>query len=205
MVPEDFPSPADVEAAAKRLAVDPARYAAHLMLLSDADAGREVARALEGLGRDPGDRDLVYGEHAGGLVFIREPRARQLAAVVDAWWTSSTWGEFRTRVEAHGPADEMLAYFGYPDDYPPDDEPLTDEQKDSYTQDGDWPAWPAAEMLDWVPREIARMGESGVSMASGVALFFELDQAEELVAAFAEHGFWCRRDDDLVEAAHALN
>jgi len=204
-VHEEFPSPSDVEAAAKRLSVDPAQYAAHVMLLSSADARRELARVLESASRDQGDRDLVYGEHAGGLVFIPEPRARQLAAVVDAWWNSSTRGEFRTRIESYGLADEMLAYFGYLDDYPSDDEPLTDEQKNSYTQDGDWPPWAAAEMLDWVPKEIALLGESGISMTSGPALFFELDQIAELVAAFEEHGFACRRDDVLVQAAHAVS
>lgn len=202
---EEFPSSADVEAAAKRLAVDPAQYAAHVMLLSSAEANREVGRILAGASTDRGDRTLVYGEQAGGLVFIPEQRARQLAAVVDAWWTSSTWGEFRTRVDSFGVADEILAFLGYPEDYPPDDETLTDDQKHQYTQDGDWPPWPAAEMLAWVPKEVAELGQPGVSMSSGPALFFELDQMGELVAALERRGFTCRRDDSLVQAANALN
>jgi hypothetical protein len=94
--------------------------------------------------------------------------------------------------------------FGYPDDYPPDDEPLTDKQKDEYTADGDWPSWPAAEMLDWVPKDIAQMGDAGVSMVSGPALCFDPAQEQELVAAFRRHGFRCRRDDNLVRSANAL-
>ncbi len=162
-------------------------------------------RVLARGSQDVMERYLVYGEHAGWLVFIPERRARELATVVDAWQTSSTWGELRTRVEALGLADEVLAYLGYPDDYPPDAEPLTDDEKQGYTREGEWPSWPAAEMLSWVPKEVAELGESGVSMTSGPALFFDPDRSSEIVAAFEKAGFICRRDDDLVWATYAVH
>jgi hypothetical protein len=172
--------------------------------LSRDDAAAEVARALRRGTESSLEQDLVFGEWMDNLVFIPEERAKDLAEVVDAWWSSSTWGEFRHRVEARGVAEEFLAVFDYPEGFPGDNEPLTDEQKDEYTGDGDWPAWPAAEMLDWVPQQIANMGESGVSMVSGAALFFDPAQERDLVAAFEQRGFRCRRDDDLVAATNAL-
>jgi hypothetical protein len=202
-VPTSFPQPDQVRAAADRLGVDPEQYAAHLKLLSHDEAAEEVARALQ-RGTKLVDQDVVYGEWSESLVFIPERRAEDLAEVVDAWRSSSTWGEFRHRVEARGIAEEFLYPFEYPEGFPGDNEPLSDDQKDEYTADGDWPAWPAAEMLDWVPQDIAGMGESGVSMVSGAALSFDPEQERALVAAFEQHGFRCRRDDDLVAATHAL-
>jgi len=38
------------------------------------------------------------------------------------------------------------------------------------------------------------MGGSGVLMTGGFARFFELDQAQQLVAVFEGHGFTCRRE-----------
>lgn len=203
-MPSSRPQSDQILAAADRLGVDPEQYAAHLKLQSPDEAAEEVARALR-RGTEPlAGQAVVYGEWFESLVFIPEKRAKDLAEVVDAWWNSSTWGEFRRRVEARGITEEFLYPFEYPEGFPGDNEPLTDHQKEAYTGDGDWPAWPAAEMLDWVPQEIADMGERGVSMVSGAALFFDPEQEQILVAAFDRHGFRCRRDDDLVAAAHAL-
>lgn len=201
--PEEAPSPADVEDAAKRLRIDPSQYAAHLSLLDDAAAGAEIARVLGPSDAAQPDRSLVYGTaESNNLVFIPEQRARDLAEVVDAWWHSATWGEFRRRVEARGLTDTMLAPWEA-EGCPPDDELLTKEQKEWYTGDWDWPSWPAAEMLEWMPSDVLDLGEPGVSMTSGPAVWFEPEQAPVLVAALEERGFACRRDDDLVRGAGA--
>jgi hypothetical protein len=199
------PSHEQVRAASNRLGVPADQYAAHLALLSAAEASSELARVLSDNKPEPIDHNVVYGEMTdGSLVFIPEARARVLAEVCDAWWHSDTWGELRERLEGQGLASEFLAWFDYPDNYPPDDEELTDDQKHQSIGDGDWPAWPGAEQLQWMPQDVIDMGDTGMSMVSGPALWFEPEQADEVVAALNRHGFTCRRDDALVIAAHSL-
>ncbi|MGH7609570.1 MAG: hypothetical protein ACREOD_06485 [Candidatus Dormibacteria bacterium] len=143
---------------------------------------------------------MVYGVEANGnLVFIPEQRARALAGVVEAWWTSTTWGQFRERASALGML-EVLARFEDEEASFGEDEPLTAHQKGEYTADGDWPPWAAAEMLDWVPESVASLGDPGVSIASGPCLWFTPEQEEEVVSAFEAAGFACRRDDYLVNS-----
>ena len=78
--------------AANRLGVPADQYAAHLALLSAAEAASEVSRVLADDKPPPVDRNVVYGEMTdGSLVFIPEARARALAEVCDAWWHSATW------------------------------------------------------------------------------------------------------------------
>ena len=201
------PTPEDIRAAAQRLGLRSDEYGAHIMVLSPEQAADEVARALapnEPLADDP---DIVYGvfDYAENLVFIPDTRARDLAEVVDAWWHSSTWGELRERLEQKDLATEFLARFGYPDNYPADDEPLTDREKEDNTTDGDWPGWPDAEQLHWMPQDVIDMGYSGISMVSGPCVGFEPVQEEDVVAALGRHGLTCRRDDALVRAAYALS
>ena len=96
------------------------------------------------------------------------------------------------------------AWFGYPDGYPPDDDELTEDQKQEYTGAGDWPPWPGAEQLQWMPQDVIDLGDNGLSMVSGPAVWFEPDQAGQVLAALTPHGFSCRRDGTLVVAAHSL-
>jgi hypothetical protein len=44
--------------------------------------------------------DVVYGDVHESLVFIPRARARELAAVRKVLWSSSTWGELRSRLPA---------------------------------------------------------------------------------------------------------
>ena len=199
------PGPQEVRAAAECLGVNADEYAAHLSVLSPDQAAAEVAAVL---GRvDPGtvEGDVVYAEtEDGSLVFVPEARARVLAEVVDAWWASGTWGELRERLERAGVADEFLVPFDYPDGYQADDEEIDEGQKEESTGDGDWPGWPGAEQLNWMPQDVIDMGDTGVSMVSGPAVWFEPDQEARLVAALVQRGFRCRRDDALVGMASAV-
>lgn len=126
----------DIRAAAERLGVDPAQYAAHTMLLSQVEAHAEMTRALAGRGQGPAG-DVVYSvTEAGALVFVPLSRAKVLAEVVDAWWSSGTWGEVRERLERAGVAEEFLGRFGYPGGYPDDREELDEAEKEEATGTG---------------------------------------------------------------------
>ena len=70
-------------------------------------------------------------------------------------------------------------------------------------QDGDWPEWPAQDMIQWVPESVQQQFGSVVdSTLNGSYLMFDPEQEIELVAAMDELGFTCRRDDVLIEAAN---
>jgi hypothetical protein len=65
--------------------------------------------------------------------------------------------------------------------------------------EGDWPAWPQQEMLDWVPEAIQEQyGEVDCSPVSGPYLLFRTEDEEKLVAALLAHGYSCVRDETLV-------
>ena len=147
---------------------------------------------------------VVYGVlEDDSLVFIPEARAKVLAEVVDAWWSSGTWGQLRRRLERAGTAAEFLDDFD-PEDYP-DDEEIGEGEKEMATEDGDWPAWPGAEQLRWMPKDVIGLGDAGDSMVSGPAVWFEPKQADDVVVALARHGFVCRRDEAMVAMAAAMD
>ena len=69
--------------------------------------------------------------------------------------------------------------------------------------EGDWPEWPAKGMLHWIPTSVREC--HGEIQASGLnGNFLRLDPAKEaeIVAEMTYSGYICRRDDQLVEAAH---
>jgi hypothetical protein len=68
--------------------------------------------------------------------------------------------------------------------------------------DGDWPEWPAQEALRWVPRDVQqRFGKSVSSSINGPFLTLDPTRASEIIAAMAELGYVCERDDGLVRSA----
>ena len=81
---------------------------------------------------------------------------------------------------------------------PLEDDPFSPEQIPGFC-DGDWPAWPAQEMLDWVPESIqSRFGHNEETLLNGSFLNFDPAQEDAIVAAFREEGYTCQRNDDLV-------
>lgn len=68
--------------------------------------------------------------------------------------------------------------------------------------DGDWPAWPEQEMLEWVPNDIqARYGREVESVINGPYLELLSARTAEIVAAFEAHGYQCREDLRLIQRA----
>jgi len=58
--------------------------------------------------------------------------------------------------------------------------------------------------MNWMPQDVIDMGDTGVSMVSGPAVWFQPEQEEDVVAALACHGFRCRPDEALVAMASAV-
>lgn len=69
-------------------------------------------------------------------------------------------------------------------------------------RDGDWPEWPAQEMLHWVPESVQIFGNVRDSCLNGDFLWLDWEKEAEIVTAMADAGYSCRRDDELIEAAH---
>lgn len=136
-------------------------------------------------------------------MFIHRELAMDLATVWDALRSSSTWGEFRTQVSQER-FDEILDLFGEYDGevgegVPRDDEPFPGTDIPSIN-DGDYPEWPAQQMLQWIPRHILDSDYSEVQTSALNGDFLVLDPAREaeVVAAFQSAGFLTTRDEELV-------
>lgn len=123
----------------------------------------------------------------------------ELADIHDAIQTSSTWTDLRERISDRAYTD-LLAHLD--DEQRPAEGDTFDSEEIVPYLEGDWPAWPAQRMLDWVPARIRReFGHAAASAISGDSLVLPADRQDEIVAAFAREGFRCRRDDELVRRA----
>jgi hypothetical protein len=142
--------------------------------------------------------DVVYGELGGALVLIPRDRADELASVRLAVKESATWGELRARLSGERLTEIAEAFDE--EDQPADDVALADEPVPGW-DDGDWPAWAAQEMLDWVPAEVQALGSGGSTRLSGEYLELAPEQADEVVGAMRAAGYTLERDDALIERA----
>lgn len=152
-------------------------------------------------------KDLIYGEVAESLVFIPRKQAEELASVWVALGASSTWGEFRARVSTQR-FDEFVGLAGdFEDDSgagapPPDDElfPGTDA---GVVCDGDYPEWPAQEMLEWMPQSVleSRYADVDDSIHNGEYLILDPSAEEQILALLRAEGFNTTKDPALVSRA----
>ena len=155
-------------------------------------------------------KDLVYGPIDGYLVFMPRPVADRLIAVRGAVNTSRTWGEFKQAMPA-GSYQHVVELMRedssddeeFPDHWEPGAEMGFDAEQIPGFADGDWPEWPAQEALEWVPAAIQRrFGVEAASILSGDYLELAIEQESAIVAAFAEQGYTCTRDDTLLLRAY---
>jgi hypothetical protein len=134
-------------------------------------------------------------------LFIPEPRAQYLAQVWHAMVTSKTWSDLKrlaprrayreirkrnndleaAELRSNAPFDCRMAG----------------------VSDGDYPGWPAQEMLHWMPADIRQtFGSVQTSMLNGFCLVLEPEDEEAIVRRLQQAGFRSRRDQQLVERAH---
>lgn len=169
--------------------------------LHGGDAARRLARP-----RSRASEDIVYGEINGSLVFI--PRARTVLLSEIRYFVHQSqeaplkWGELRAQASCEA-YEEFLKQWrpateeaGLPN---PTGKVYLDEDA---IADGDWPAWPAQEMLDWMPTEIIRaFGAIEYSAVSGPFLWIDPTVEDDVVGELQRLGFQPRRDQALVSKA----
>lgn len=133
-----------------------------------------------------------------GAVFIPTERAADLAALRAVVFSARCWGDLHKSLSA--PLfEEALEVCWDEDEPPPDDDTEFCADSVGTISDGDWPGWPAQEMLSWMPKEIlARFGIHGRSGVSGPCVSFSEDDADQITAALAAAGVELIRDDRLI-------
>jgi hypothetical protein len=113
---------------------------------------------------------------------------------------TNTWEELHDLVPASAWSDVVERYSWREE--PPVLEGPFESSQISGLGDGDWPAWPAQEMLGWMPQEIqARSGTRETSNFNGDYLAIAPAKAAEVAQALDALGFSCVRDDALIQAA----
>jgi hypothetical protein len=176
--------------------------------------------------------DVLYGQVEDYLVFVPRARAIELVALQAALSSSATWQDFRSHVstqdyeQAMGYYEDALTFEDFAREEREAEPELGDaELRERYGQlrigerppidqdafsldhipwygDGDYPEWPAQQMLKWVPESIrSTFGHTYDTVLNGPYLTFDPVQERDLLAAFESAGFRCVRDDALVRRA----
>jgi hypothetical protein len=139
------------------------------------------------------------------MVLMDHDHAVELALLQDAIWNSHTWGEFRRMVPGPRLAECLERARMYLDLESVDDVPDGRKKFDGYdvgTADGDWPEWPARDLIYsklWTIVMDYADAEESVHNGS----FAMLDPRHEvaMVGALKRHGWQAHRDDELMSAA----
>jgi len=146
------------------------------------------------------DRNIVTGLHGDELVFIPANRARDIARTWKAMLKAQTWKALKKFAppEAYR---EILAFQESPRSirgwHPFDYDTMTP------VADGDYPGWPEQEVEEWMPSDIWQLFGRRMSTAiNGDYLSFDPADAQKIVANLKQHGYRCRRNQRLIDAAH---
>lgn len=138
----------------------------------------------------------------GYAVVVPRVKAAELALLNNAIWSARTWGQLR-RMCPPARLDELVALAAQAAEW--SGEELRTSEWSHFEPDlpgvssGDWPEWPAQDMIFWLPREIQdRFGRREVTMFNGPFLTLDPERVDELMAALRELGYEVERDDDLV-------
>lgn len=145
--------------------------------------------------------DLIYGGDAErGLVVVPRALAFELMQIVDAVESAKTWGEFR---ELLTPEQwETVAERRDPDVPAPADGDAFDASDLYGWDEGDYPDWPQARALDWVPQGIIdALGRRVETMWDGPYLEIPHEHERQLVSMFEARGAKIERDDGTVMRA----
>ena len=143
---------------------------------------------------------FVFDAFDGGLVFIPVVEAQRLSSLNDALESSSTWGEFLSRIANDKDVNAYLE-----DQYGgelPNLDDIFDPGEIPGFADEDWPSWPKQAMLSWLPASVQTLGTIADSVLSGSFLRLEEAVASDVVAALRSVGIACEPDTrDLISRA----
>ncbi len=104
--------------------------------------------------------EVVYYPVSDGLVLLTRDAALERATLWKALNTARTWEEFRSMLseqryeEAVERVNENYEQPKKENWLHPAPNAVFDTRQIDGHPDGDWPEWPAQEMLDWIPEEI---------------------------------------------------
>ncbi|MBY6350823.1 MULTISPECIES: hypothetical protein [Rhodococcoides] len=142
--------------------------------------------------------DYVYGDVDDALIFIPRARAEQLASLRSDF---ATWGDAKRCLGPDAWAVVVEQFAAGESEVPADDEPYDLDAVPGHA-DGDWPAWPARDMLRDVPASVCEMfGRVEGSVHNGSYLHLNLVDEDKILEALRSHGWTCTRDDTLVNKA----
>ncbi|NIL81087.1 hypothetical protein [Rhodococcoides kroppenstedtii] len=142
--------------------------------------------------------DYVYGDVDGALVFIPKARAEQLSVLQSDF---ATWGDAKRKLSPDTWAGVVERFDAGEADVPADDEPYDLDAVPGHA-DGDWPAWPARDMLRDVPASVCeKFGRVEDSVHNGSYLHLNSVDEDQILEALRGHGWTCTRDDTLVNRA----
>lgn len=137
-------------------------------------------RAAGKKSRSPGTR------RSGSQALGASSRSTRPAANGRFWWNA-----FKISLED-----------GY--EIPPDGASFDPDSIPGYA-DGDWPAWPARDMLHWMPEEVKNeYGRVDSSVLNGFFLWLDPDMKHEIASALENHVYQRREDDDFVALAYGV-
>jgi hypothetical protein len=142
--------------------------------------------------------EYIYGDVDGELIFIKSDAAEQLALLHSGF---ATWGDAKNSLSAESWTDVVERFADGETDLPAGGEVYDLDAVPGHA-DGDWPAWPAREMLRDVPQTVREQyGKVEDTIHSGEYLHFDVSDEGEIVQALQAHGWTCVRDDALVRKA----
>jgi len=147
------------------------------------------------------DKNLVYAPLEGyGLVFLPVARARFLAATYHAISASKTWGEVRRSMPAKAWSDVrgMLE-----DEEIPADDAKFDGDAIPGFGDGDWPGFPAQEMLqkNFLPKDVIDLGAVRDTVLNGSYLELPESLEPRILELLRAHGYTVTKDVELMTKA----
>src|SRR4051812_42791104 len=101
------------------------------------------------------DDAAVVGLFQDSVVVVPQAEAQRLATLNDALADASTWGEFLDALDLADARDVVERTF---DGTKPDRDAAFAPEDVAGFADGDWPTWPAAQMLRWLPADVQQLG-----------------------------------------------
>ena len=147
-------------------------------------------------------KTLICGIYADDyVVILEEAKARELEQVWRALDTARTWADVKEIMpEAYfRNLWETLEDRAEEGDSLPELSDAFDPVAVPGFADGDWPDWPAASMLDWMPATIRqRYGQRAETALNGDFLEIAPEHIVPVMQELSELGYTCVRDDELI-------
>jgi hypothetical protein len=142
------------------------------------------------------DETIVYGEVDWHLVALPLARVEELTALVRGFRASKTWGQLRANLPQE---DFELLLENSGEEDPPDGDSV-DPEKLVGSLEGNYPPWPAQEMLNRLPGSIVdRFVSAFESPTTGPAGQIDPEKEAEFVSALRALGYTVVRDDERIK------